>query len=132
MAPVDRGSLERAEALVRRIGRLEAEIDLLLDDDECARPSLIPPALAPACPSKPAPKRARGPVKSGRGSEIGQRIRDARRALGMTQLDLALATGIRRPNVARLERGSNTPTLDTLERVAEALEVPLSSLVTGA
>jgi transcriptional regulator with XRE-family HTH domain len=67
-----------------------------------------------------------------RGTEIGQRIRDARLALGMTQLDLATATGIRRPNVARLERGGNTPTIETLQRVAEALGVSVASLVSGA
>ena len=113
----------RAEALVRRVGQLEQEIEVLLATD-CARPSLIPPA-----PSKPRPRRS---APSDNGAEIGQRIREARRAKGLTQLDLATATGIRRPNVARLERGGNTPTIETLQRVAGALGVSVASLVSGS
>ena len=125
MTPGDGSPLERAEALVLRIERLEQEIDALLDTD-CARPSLIPPALLEAPRKK---TRQRGAAPNGRGLEIGMRIREARRALGMTQLDLATATGIRRPNVARLERGGNTPTIETLQRVARALGVSVASLV---
>ena len=35
----------------------------------------------------------------------------------MTQRDLALATGIAQPAIARIERGAVTPGLDTLERL---------------
>jgi DNA-binding XRE family transcriptional regulator len=136
--------LNCAEALVRTVGLLEREIDALLDTD-CARPSLIPPALVGICsappsfaaaarPSAPEKRRrsARVSRSNTRGSEIGQRIREARAAIGMTQLELATATGIRRPNVARLERGRNTPTIETLQRVADALGVSVASLVSGA
>jgi DNA-binding XRE family transcriptional regulator len=120
--------VRRADALLGRIRRLETELDALLASDR-AGPSLIPPA-------REAPRKARAPKRgadaTGRGSEIGLCIRDARRALGMTQLELADATGIRRPNVARLERGRNTPTIDTLQRVATALGVTVSDLVPGA
>jgi DNA-binding XRE family transcriptional regulator len=143
VTPGDVSTVARAEALVRRIERLETVIDAMLETD-CARPSLIPPALA-ELGSEPQPLFASpGPIararkKSGkrrtaesrRGAEIGQRIRETRLALGMTQLDLATATDIRRPNVARLERGCNTPTIETLQRVAEALGVSVASLVSG-
>jgi DNA-binding XRE family transcriptional regulator len=133
----------RAEALVQRAERLEQEIDALLDTD-CARPSLIPPALAelgslppayaavlkPKAPALSRPRQRRV-TPNARGAEIGQRIREARRANGMTQLELATATGIRRPNVARLERGGNTPTIETLQRVASALGVTVTALVSG-
>jgi HTH-type transcriptional regulator / antitoxin HipB len=136
--------VQNAEALVRRVAQLEQEIDALLSTD-CARPSLIPPALAelgslpsvyaavlrPKVPkkSKPRPRRS---APNDNGAEIGQRIREARRAKGLTQLELATATDIRRPNVARLERGGNTPTIETLQRVAEALGVSVASLVSGS
>jgi ribosome-binding protein aMBF1 (putative translation factor) len=136
--------MARAEELVQRIEQLETEIDSLLETD-CARPSLIPPALTDFGSASPPFIASSGPTasvrrKAGkrsaaqnrRGTEIGQRIRAARLALGMTQLDLATATGIRRPNVARLERGRNTPTIETLQRVAEALCVSVVSLVSGA
>jgi len=136
--------VERAEALVRRVELLEQEIDALLDTD-CARTSLIPPALAelgslpPPYAAVLRPKaaaqrrpRQRRVAPNDRGAEIGQRIRAARRAKGLTQQELATATGIRRPNVARLERGGNTPTIETLQRVAEALEVTVASLVSSS
>lgn len=119
--------MERAEALVRRIEQLELEVDAILETD-CARPSLIPPALLAPAKRKPKPRNA---APNGRGSEIGRKIRDARRAIGMTQLELATATGIRRPNVARLERGGNTPTIETLQRVAGALGLSVASLVSA-
>lgn len=135
--------VERAEALIRRVEQLEQEIDALLVTD-CARPSLIPPALVELGSLPPpyaallqpkaqrqAQPRQRRAAPNGRGEEIGQRIREARRAIGLTQLELATATGIRRPNVARLERGGNTPTIETLQRVASALGVPLTALVSG-
>jgi len=116
------GEAERVEAIVRRIGRLHREIDALL--------GVPAPALAAPRPSEPPrPRRSRAPADPRCGAEIGARIREARRARAMTQLDLAQATGIRRPNVARLERGGNTPTLETLQRVAAALDLPLSELV---
>jgi len=34
-----------------------------------------------------------------------------------------------RPNLSRLEHGRHLPSLDTLERIAEALEVPIAALL---
>ena len=119
--------VENAETLVRRIEQLELEVDAMLEP-VCARPSLIPPALL--APAKRTPK-PRSAAASGRGAGIGSKIRDARRSIGMTQLELATATGIRRPNVARLERGGNTPTIETLRRVAAVLGISVASLVSA-
>jgi len=46
------------------------------------------------------------------------RLRERR---GMTQRDLAMATGIKQPQIARLEKGEQLPTLDTLGRLLSAL-----------
>ena len=59
------------------------------------------------------------------GELIGQRIREIRSAKGLTQNDLAVATEIRRPNIARLERGHSLPNLATLLRVSSALQTPI-------
>jgi transcriptional regulator with XRE-family HTH domain len=44
-------------------------------------------------------------------------LRHARRRAGMTQRELAAATGVPQPAIARIERGAVTPGIDTLERL---------------
>ncbi|WP_314879948.1 helix-turn-helix transcriptional regulator [Corynebacterium durum] len=51
---------------------------------------------------------------------VGQEIRDARRALGWSQTELANRAHVSRPTVARVETGANIST-GTLEKVAQAL-----------
>ena len=52
---------------------------------------------------------------------IGQRIRDIRGALHLTQQELAARTGIQRCHIARIEAGRYSVGLDTLEKIAVAL-----------
>lgn len=54
-------------------------------------------------------------------TEIGQRVRAARLAAGMTQEDAAHASGIDWRRWQRLEEGSVNPTVKTLTRIAAAL-----------
>lgn len=42
---------------------------------------------------------------------------------------MALAAEIDRPSVVRIEQGQQSPTLDTLIRLADAIGVPLAELV---
>jgi transcriptional regulator with XRE-family HTH domain len=60
---------------------------------------------------------------------VGQRIRNARLGAGLTQERVGLMTGIDRPSIVRIELGQQSPTLDTLIRIADVLRVPLSDLV---
>ena len=60
---------------------------------------------------------------------IGSRLREARKMRGLTVAELARRAGMKRPNLSRLEHGRHRPSLDTLERLAEALEVPVARLV---
>lgn len=64
-----------------------------------------------------------------RSKRIGERVRTARESKGLTVSELADRTGIKRPNVSRLEHGRHVPSLETLERIADALEVPVAGLV---
>lgn len=52
---------------------------------------------------------------------IGARIAELRKAKGMTQKNLAETTGLIQPNIARIENGRYSTSLDTLARIAEAL-----------
>jgi len=62
------------------------------------------------------------------GKRIGQRVKALRQQNGLTQARLAALTGLKRPNIARLEAGAHVPSILLLERLAQALRVPLSDL----
>lgn len=51
---------------------------------------------------------------------VGQDVRDARRALGWSQTELATLAQVSRPTIARVETGANISTR-TLQKVAKAL-----------
>ncbi|MEV6014781.1 helix-turn-helix transcriptional regulator [Streptomyces sp. NPDC051997] len=60
---------------------------------------------------------------------VGERLRAARLQANLTQEKVALAAEIDRPSIVRIEQGRQSPTLDTLIRIAAALDVPLADLV---
>jgi DNA-binding XRE family transcriptional regulator len=57
------------------------------------------------------------------GEKLGARLRELRLEAGLTQAELARRTGIHRPNIARVEAGRHTPSLETLARIANAIGV---------
>jgi len=66
---------------------------------------------------------ARGGENGIDGVRLGARLRELRMAAGLTQAELARRTGIHRPNIARVEAGRHTPSLETLARLASAIGV---------
>jgi DNA-binding XRE family transcriptional regulator len=64
-----------------------------------------------------------------RARRIADRIRRARETRRWTQADLARQTDIEPPNIHRLEGGKHVPSLETLERVAQALGVRVADLL---
>ena len=77
------------------------------------------PKAAPARKTRPA---ARAPAASG---VAGARIRERRRECGLSLQDLAGRTGLTSSFLSLIERDINSPSLESLRRIAEALEVPL-------
>ena len=57
--------------------------------------------------------------------EIGKRIAELRKEKGMSQTQLAEAIGMKQPNLANIEAGRFSTTIDVLERIADALDVKL-------
>ena len=55
---------------------------------------------------------------------VGKRIRKLRQEKGLSQGDMERATGLLRTYISRVEHGYTVPSLETLERIAEALGVP--------
>jgi transcriptional regulator with XRE-family HTH domain len=62
---------------------------------------------------------------------LAQNVRRAREQAGMTQEDLAIASGVARETIARLERGDREPRLLTLVAFSLALSLPLETLLNG-
>jgi len=60
--------------------------------------------------------------------DIGRRLRDLREAKGLSQTDVEDLTGLPRSYVSRTENGRGTPSIQVLERWAEALDVDLHQL----
>ena len=54
-----------------------------------------------------------------------QAMIDARKRTGMTQKDLAAATGIYQGDISKLERGCGNPSLKTLQRLAAGMGMTL-------
>ena len=59
---------------------------------------------------------------------IGKRIRQLREQKGLSQGDIEAVSGMLRAYISRVEHGHTVPALDTLERFAAALDVPLYQL----
>jgi transcriptional regulator with XRE-family HTH domain len=62
-------------------------------------------------------------------AELGRRVRLHRHERGRTLASLAEAADISVPYMANIERGRGNPTMDVLQRIAEALDLPLAALV---
>jgi transcriptional regulator with XRE-family HTH domain len=59
---------------------------------------------------------------------IGDRIRSLRETKKLSQGDIEKRTGLLRCYISRVENGHTVPALDTIEKIARALEVPLYQL----
>jgi len=57
--------------------------------------------------------------------DVGDRLKQFRESKGLTQSEMEERTGLLRGYISRVENGHTVPTLDTLERFARALDVPL-------
>ena len=60
---------------------------------------------------------------------IGERIKKARLAAGYTQAKLGARCGMADSAIRRYESGRGNPTLETLQRIADALDVPVGELI---
>src|SRR6266542_6048549 len=59
---------------------------------------------------------------------IGARIRKLRQEKGLSQGDIEARTGLLRCYISRVEHGHTVPSLETMERFAAGLDIPLYQL----
>ena len=91
--------------------------------------SLVVAVVAPAPPPlllvpPPAPRD--------RGIEVSHAVRDLRLVRNLSQRQLAGRMGVPRTYISKIENGKATPTLSSLRRLADALEVDMGALLRDA
>lgn len=60
---------------------------------------------------------------------MGQELRKARERAGITQEELSFRAGLSRPYISQFERDLKSPTIDTLFRICDALNVRAADVV---
>jgi len=65
------------------------------------------------------------------GAALGARVRELRRDRGLTLKALGADAGLSHPFLSQLERGLARPSVSSVERIAQALDVPVSTLWTA-
>jgi transcriptional regulator with XRE-family HTH domain len=61
--------------------------------------------------------------------KIGARVRTLRESKGISQQNLAAICNFEKANLSRLEAGRTNPTVSTLYKISQALEISLSDIV---
>ncbi len=64
-------------------------------------------------------------------ANIGNRIRQHRVRVNMTQNDLAIKCKFEKATMSRIESGKSNPTVRTLVKISNALDIHVSELFTG-
>ena len=59
---------------------------------------------------------------------IGDRLRALREEKKLSQGDIEKRTGLVRPYISRIENNHTVPAIETLEKIARALEIPMYQL----
>lgn len=63
---------------------------------------------------------------------VGERLRAIRETKNMSQGDIERRTGLWRCYVSRVEHGHTIPSIETLEKMARVMEIPLYQVFFGA
>lgn len=61
--------------------------------------------------------------------KFGNKVRDRRFELGLSQEELASRAGVHRTYVGMIERAEKNITLENIEKIARALDIPLDKLM---
>ncbi len=59
---------------------------------------------------------------------FGKLIAEKRKAIGISQEELAFRCGIHRTYIGAIERGEKSPTLTTIEKLSNGLNISISEL----
>src|SRR5512142_45842 len=124
LAPVDSREVVRCDRCLlvqfRTMNNLCRRCRTSLDPEE-------PEVVAPAPASAP----GNGSVSEGPALQVATAIRTLRQRHGLSQRQLALRMHVPRTYVSKIENEKATPTLSSLERLAQAFNVRIPDLLNG-
>jgi len=75
------------------------------------------------------PESARSESRDQLGRRVASRLKQHRTRLGLSQREMSARLEMAPPNYSRLESGAHAPSVATVARIAEALGLPLETLV---
>lgn len=87
------------------------------------------PAVAPGAGIGPVPVAGRPAPEAEAGLQVAAQVKEIRRARHLSQRQLAGRMQVPRTYISKIENGKAIPTLGSLERLADALEVDVCQLV---
>lgn len=61
--------------------------------------------------------------------KFGNKVRERRTVLGLSQEELANRAGVHRTYIGMIERAEKNITLENIQKIAKALEIPLDKLM---
>ena len=95
----------------------------ILDAKEYNRLRALARAAEAEFPPLPKPDRSGNfPAPEYARASLARKVIRQRRAVGLTQADLARRAGIRPETLNRIERGKATPSIPTIEKITRAIE----------
>lgn len=92
-------------------------------------PSPFPTTHKPRLPAsvlRPPPKVRSEPTRSVAAARLGEQVKSLRIAAGISGGELSLRSGMSRSMLSRIENGLVSPSVELIDRIAQALGVPLS------
>lgn len=63
--------------------------------------------------------------------QVGENLARARKRAGLSQEELGVMASLHRTEISLLERGQRLPRIDTIIKLAGALEIPIEQLIEG-
>src|ERR1700739_4972370 len=89
------------------------------------------PALSTSAGTLDASAGSSGALEEALGAVIAERVREFRLQLGLTVGQLAEVTGLSKGMLSKIENAQASPSLATLARLSEALQVPVTAFFRG-
>ncbi|MBI4690752.1 MAG: helix-turn-helix transcriptional regulator [Nitrospirae bacterium] len=66
-----------------------------------------------------------------KGKDICTKIRELRKSLKLTQSQFAELVNLSEDSIGKIERGVTIPTIDTLDKIANGLKIPIEELISS-